>query len=205
MTFGILRHSASPLMSDGYSRLYVRTVVLSLVLLVSMGSTAIASQGGVNEEASVDGTGVETVLHPGESSAGEVFEVTVGLNDESSNNVTVVSWITQVCINSGVCYPPETNSMIEHSSTEWRGTIVPEDTVTYVNWKIEIQWEDGNTTSVPETGFGWKVWSDCWYDNGTWGGSSTECQEEASDFIPGFAAPLVMASISMAALMIWRE
>lgn len=192
-------------MSDGYLRLYVRTVVLSLVLLVSMGPVAIASQGGVNEESSVEGTGVEIVLHPSESSAGKVFEVTVGLNEESADNVTAVSWVTQVCINSGVCYPPETHSMIEYSSNEWRGTIVPDDTVTYVNWKIEIQWEDGNTTRVPETGFGWKVWSDCWYDNNTWGGASTECQEDDAGFIPGFATPLAITSISMAALMIWRE
>ena len=192
-------------MSDGYLRLYVRTVVLSLVLLVSMGPVAIASQGGVNEESSVEGTGVEIVLHPSESSAGKVFEVTVGLNEESADNVTAVSWVTQVCINSGVCYPPETHSMIEYSSNEWRGTIVPDDTVTYVNWKIEIQWEDGNTTKVPETGFGWKVWSDCWYDNNTWGGASTECQEDDASFIPGFATPLAITSISMAALMIWRE
>ena len=205
MTFGILRHSASPLMSDGDPRPYVRTVVLSVVLLVSMAFTAIASQGGVNEETSVEGTGVEVVLHPSDASAGDVFEVTVGLDEESANNVTSVSWVTQVCINSGVCHPPETHSMSEYSGSEWRGTIVPEDTVTYVNWNIEIQWNNGNTTKVPETGFGWKVWSDCWYDNGTWGGDSTECQEEDTGFIPGFVTPLAMASISIAALMVWRE
>ena len=192
-------------MSDGYSRPYVRRAILSLILLVLMASGVVASQGGVNEEASVEGTGVEVVLYPSEASAGENFEVTISLDEESANNATGINWITQVCINSGVCYPPETHAMTELSSSEWKGTIVPDDTVTYVNWKIEIQWGNGNATSVPETGFGWKVWSDCWYDNGTWGGDSTECREDNAGFIPGFAIPLAMTSISMAALMTWRE
>jgi hypothetical protein len=174
-------------------------------MLVSMVSPAVASQGGVNEESSVEGTEIEGVFFPIQSSAGEPFEVTVNLKDEAAGNGTAVSWITQVCINSGVCYPPENHAMSEFSDGEWRGTIVPGDTVTYVNWKIEIQWEDGNTTSVPETGFGWKVWSDCWYDNGSWGGASTDCQNDGGSFIPGFASPIAMASLSMAALMIRRE
>ena len=87
----------------------------------------------------------------------------------------------------------------------WGGAIVPEETVTYVNWKIEIEWEDGNTTSIPENGFGWRVWSDCWYENGTWGGVSTECQPDDSSFTTGFATPLAIASMSLAILIIRRE
>ena len=191
-------------MNDGFSRPYVRTVFLSLVFLVSIASPAVASQGGVNEEASIEDTGVESVSHPDFASAGEIFEVSVRLNEESASNVTSVTWVTQVCVNSGICYPPETHSMTDEDDA-WDGSIVPEETVTYVNWKIEIEWEDGNTTSIPENGFGWRVWSDCWYDNGTWGGATTECQSDDSSFIPGFATPLAIASLSLATLMIRRE
>ena len=191
-------------MNDGFSRPYVRTVLLSLVFLVSIASAAVASQGGVNEEASIEGTGVESVSYPDVASAGDIFEVTVRINDESASNVTSVTWVTQVCVNSGICYPPETHSMTDEDDA-WDGSIVPEETVTYVNWKIEIEWEDGNTTSIPENGFGWRVWSDCWYDNGTWGGASTECQSDDSSFTPGFATHLAIASMSLATLMIRRE
>ena len=191
-------------MNDGFSRPYVRTVFLSLVFLVSIAPVALASQGGVNEEASIEDTGVESVSHPDSASAGEIFEVSVHLNEESASNATSVTWVTQVCVNSGICYPPETHSMTDENDA-WEGSIVPEETVTYVNWKIEIEWEDGNTTSIPENGFGWRVWSDCWYDNGTWGGASTECQSDDSSFTPGFATPLAIASMSLATLMIRRE
>ena len=204
MTSGILRHSVSHI-DEGWSpRSSVRTVLLALILFVSMSSVTASSEGGVNEEVPLEGTGVESVLYPSAASAGEIFEVSVWLNGESGGNVTTVKWVTQVCINSGICHPPETHTMNGEGDI-WEGAIVPEETVTYVNWKIEIQWEDGNTTSIPENGFGWKVWSDCWYDNGSWGGESTECQEGDSSSIPGFATPLAIASISMAALMVWRE
>ena len=182
----------------------MRTVLLSLVFLVSIAPVALASQGGVNEEASIEATGVESVSHPDSASAGEIFEVSVRLNEESASNATSVTWVTQVCVNSGICYPPEAHSMTDESDA-WEGSIVPEETVTYVNWKIEIEWDDGNTTSIPENGFGWMVWSDCWYDNGTWGGATTECQSDDSSFIPGFATPLAIASLSLATLMIRRE
>ena len=191
-------------MNDGFSRPYVRTVFLSLVFLVSIAPVALASQGGVNEEASIEGTGVESVSHPDSASAGEIFEVSIRLNEESASNVTSVRWVTQVCVNSGICYPPETHSMTDEDDA-WDGSIVPEETVTYVNWKIEIEWEDGNTTSIPENGFGWSGWSDCGYDNGTWGGASTECQSDDSSFTPGFATHLAIASMSLATLMIRRE
>ena len=182
----------------------MRTVLLSLALLVSIASAAVASQGGVNEEASIEGTGVESVSHPDFASAGDIFEVSIRLNEESASNATSVTWVTQVCINSGICYPPETHSMTDEGDA-WGGAIVPEETVTYVNWKIEIEWEDGNTTSIPENGFGWRVWSDCWYENGTWGGVSTECQPDDSSFTTGFATPLAIASMSLAILIIRRE
>ena len=75
----------------------------------------------------------------------------------------------------------------------------------YINWKFIIEMEDGSESQVPDVGFGWKVWSDCWYENGTWGGDSTKCQPDDSSSIPGFEATLAIASISLATLMIRRE
>ena len=64
--------------------------------------------------------------------------------------------------------------------------------------------DDGSSIDVPEQGFGWKHWSNCWWDNGTWGGTETHCQEEEGG-LPGFAAPAAAAAIAMAALMARRD
>ena len=126
------------------------------------------------------------------------------LSGEARENGTTVRWITQICINSGVCYAPETHSLDSEDGAIWTGGIVPDETVTYVNWKLVLDHEDGSQTDVPETGFGWKVWSDCWHDNGTWGGSSTECRD-GDGILPGFSVPVALASTAMAALMARRD
>ena len=120
------------------------------------------------------------------------------------SNVTSVQWITQICINTGVCYPPEMNDMVAVDNDSYTATVDVNDTATYINWKFTLHSEDGFESTVPETGFGWKVWSDCWWDNGTWGGSTTDCQEE-DERLPGFAAPAAAAAIAMAALMARRD
>ena len=179
---------------------------VAMILASILVSSFIASaEGGVNEGTSLEGTDLKSHSYQNEVSAGVPFEVTVTVKEESADNVTSVSWITQECVNSGICYPPETREMTSNAEGEWSGAIVPEETVSYLNWRIEVSWEDGNTTSFPESGFGWKVWSDCWYDNGTWGGKSTSCQEGGLGSVPGFSASIALTSAAMAVLMGRRD
>ena len=193
----------------------MRVVVPLLLCLILAVPITCAGESGVNEETSLEGTDIQDIVYPSEASAGEDFGLSVVLSDEAKGNGTTVSWITQICINSGICYAPETHSMdLDDEGMSWEGTIVPDDTVTYVNWRIEMNWEDGNKTSVPDTGFGWKVWSDCWYDNGAWGGSDQECIDESSSeegsgsllgLLPGFGAAASLLAISTAGLMGRRD
>ncbi len=179
--------------------------LVALVLFSMLASfPCVAGESGVNEEISLEGTDIESISYQNMASAGSSFHISVQLTEEARENATTVGWITQVCVNSGVCYAPETHSLESEDGGAWYGSIVPDDAVTYVNWKFVLHHEDGSQTDVPVTGFGWKVWSDCWHDNGTWGGSSTECQEE-DGILPGFSVSVVLASAAMAALMTKRD
>ena len=132
----------------------------------------------------------------------------MNLTEEAGNNVTEVSWITQVCINSGICYPPETHTLESENGDLWIGEIIPEDTATYINWRFEVLRGDENTTKVPENGFGWKIWSDCWYDGNNWGGNDSSCwpnDDSDEERLPGFIATLTLAAIATAGLMTRRD
>ena len=174
------------------------------VLLVSMlaVSFSVAGESGVNESTSVEGTEIAYINHASLVHGGGVYDMYVTVNPGS--NVTSVQWITQICINTGVCYPPEMNDMISVDNDSYTATVDVNETASYINWKFILHSEDGSEASVPDTGFGWKVWSDGGWDNGTWGGSSTDCQEEEGR-LPGFAAPAAAAAIAMAALMARRD
>ena len=180
---------------------------IAMAIVVILAFNVTASEGGINEETSVNGTDIESIDYHNEARTGEAFGIAVQLTQEASDNGTKVNWVTQVCINSGICYPPETNALESEDGKLWIGEIIPEDTVTYVNWRIDLVDANENTTRVPENGFGWKVWSDCWFDGNNWGGNDTSCGsgEGEDSSLPGFIAPLALAAIGTAGLMTRRD
>jgi hypothetical protein len=177
---------------------------LVAVLLVSMLAVSFSTvaESGVNKSTNLEGTGIASSQYADVIHENGQFDMSLTLDE--GTNVTSLQWITQICINSGVCYPPETNDMDSEDGVTYSATVDVNDTATYINWKFVLYSEDGFESTVPETGFGWKVWSDCWWDNMTWGGPSTDCQEE-DEGLPGFAATIAAAAIAMAALMIRRD
>ena len=181
---------------------------IAVTIVAILAFNVAASEGGVNEETPINGTDIESIDYYHVAQAGEEFSITVNLTEEAGNNVTEVSWITQVCINSGICYPPETHTLESENGDLWIGEIIPEDTATYINWRFEVLRGDENTTKVPENGFGWKIWSDCWYDGNNWGGNDSSCwpnDDSDEERLPGFIATLTLAAIATAGLMTRRD
>ena len=188
----------------------MRNTSIILVLLLLMPTLTAVAEGGVNEASSLEGTDIATLqIDTQEARANVAFNISLNLSEEADQNGTTVEWITQICINSGVCYPPNTQSLERDESGAWIGEIIPDDSVTYINWRFVLHYEDQSEVSIPETGWGWKVWSSCWYDNGTWGGSAwsdlgDDCKPD-EDGLLGPTAPLAALSLAMAALMARRD
>ena len=183
-----------------------RMQALLLVCLVTF--PVSASQGGVNESISLEGTSIKAlhydeVMRTSNGTSGYADYSVILLMDDDSN-ISNIRWITQVCINSGICYPPHERHMDRGDDGSFGGKLDTEPGYSYINWKFIIEMENGSESHVPDVGFGWRVWSDCWFDNGTWGGSETHCQEE-DNALPGFTVSMVMASMAMAALMARRD
>jgi len=180
-----------------------RLRALLVVCLVSL--PVSASQGGMNESISLEGTGIEALQYEEvmrTNNGPSDYDVIILMDDDS--NISNISWITQVCINSGVCHPPQESHMERGDNGEFVGNLDTEPGYSYVNWKFIVEMENGSESHIPDVGFGWRVWSDCWFDNGTWGGSETYCQED-DDSLSGFTVSMVVASTVMAALMARRD
>ncbi len=180
-----------------------RLRALLVVCLVSL--PVSASQGGMNESISLEGTGIEALQYEEvmrTNNGSSDYDVIILMDDDS--NISNISWITQVCINSGVCHPPQESHMERGDNGEFVGNLDTEPGYSYVNWKFIVEMENGSESHIPDVGFGWRVWSDCWFDNGTWGGSETYCQED-DDSLSGFTVSMVVASTVMAALMARRD
>jgi hypothetical protein len=205
---------------------------LVAVLLVSMLSLSVSGAGESGRNSGLGWEETEEVgislYHTGMKSDGRIdpyhsypldaresFEMMVWVENET--NITSVEWVTQVCINTGVCFAPEIHEMAKVDDngnySEYRYEIDIDNTASYINWKYFLHYQNDSQRDIPAEGFGWKVWSNCWWDNGTWGGSSTHCQEEAEslDFRPSWiwyammVLPVVAVAIAMAALMARRD
>ena len=180
-------------------------LVLLTVAMLAL-SVSGAGESGINQTTSTEGTGIDSLSYADIVRENTEFEITVAL--DSDHDITKIEWVTQVCINTGICWPPQTQELVDTGDGQtFTGSITIDDYATYTNWRFDITRSDDSSESVPESGFGWKVWSDCWYDNETWGGPSTDCQEVegVGSLLPGFAAPAAAAAIGMAALMARRD
>ena len=130
-----------------------RLVAVLLVSMLAVSFSAVA-ESGVNESTSVEGTEIAYINHASLVQGGGVYDMYVTVNPGS--NVTSVQWITQICINTGVCYPPEMNDMVPVDNDSYTATVDVNETASYINWKYILHSEDGSEASVPDTGFGWK-------------------------------------------------
>ena len=127
-----------------------RLRALLLVCLVSL--PVSASQGGVNESISLEGTSIE-MLHYNEvmrtsngTSDSADYSVILLMDDDS--NISNIRWITQVCINSGICYPPQETHMDRGDDGEFVGKLDTEPGYSYINWKFIIETENGSESNI---------------------------------------------------------
>ena len=183
----------------------MRQLLVLLTVAMLAFSVSGAGEGGVNESISTEGTGIASLSYADMVRENTDFEISVTLDE--GNEINKIEWITQVCINTGICWPPQKTELIDSGDgLTFTGSVLIDDYATYANWRFDITRNDESTETVPESGFGWKVWSDCWVDNGTLGGPSTDCHENDDDgFLPGFAAPIAAVGLAMAALMARRD
>ena len=123
-----------------------RMWALLLVCLVSL--PVSASQGGENESISLDGTGIETLYYNEVMRTNDArsdyadFGVIMMMEDDS--NISNIRWITQVCINSGICLPPQENQMDRGDDGSFGSHLDTEPGYSYINWKFIIEMENGS-------------------------------------------------------------
>jgi len=174
-------------------------LALSLCALLLI-PVAMAGGGGVNKDLDIEGTSISAISTPSVSSDGVEFDITVTLDQDVANNGTNVSWTWQVCLNNGVCLAPVPEDLTSSDGgTTWATTMTPVDDHSYVNYRITLEYTDGNTTTYPESGWGGKVWSDCWVAGEESGGDACD-----SGGLPGFTMLATVSVLGMMAIAVRR-
>ena len=133
--------------------------------------SASGDEGGVNVDPVVEQTIFQAINHTDVTTDLGNWEITVTLNNDAFNNNTTLDLITQICNNDGICWPPEYAVITSEDNRTFTSSVTTIENHAYVNWKFEATYSDDNgiTEMFPSSGF-YKTWSDCWINDGEWGG-----------------------------------
>ena len=180
-------------------------VVVCILMSFALVHTASAAdiEGGVNVEPVVEDTIFNAITHTETTHDLEDWEITMTLDDVSYNNNTTFTLITQICNNEGVCLPPEEATVLTDDGRTFTSAVTTIEDHTYVNWRVKANYtEDDNTTEMfPSSGF-YKTWSDCWYNDGEWGGNGCEAEKlDDSDDISALGIMATAGAITIAAII----
>ena len=101
--------------------------------------------------------------------------------------------------------PPEERDLSSEDNTTFTGNVTAIEDHSYVNWRLQTTYNDDNESQekFPESGW-YKTWSDCWYNDGEWGGGA--CPEEVSisieeDSLSAIPAIMTITIIGIAAII----
>jgi hypothetical protein len=157
---------------------------MALFIIGSMPITSPVSaadvEGGVNVEPVMEQTIFETITHTEVTTDFGNWEISMTLNNDAFNNNTTLDLITQICNNDGVCWPPEYAIIASDDNRTFTSSVTTIEDHTYVNWRVKATYSNDNDTTemFPSSGF-YKTWSDCWLNDGEWGGDG--CMDSDND------------------------
>jgi hypothetical protein len=187
-------------------RLLVVLLIMALIVPVALaGGTP-----GQDQDPNLSGTPISKITHTTPSDEGNLWSITITLNDDAVSNNTSVEALTQICYNLGSCLSPKPLQLSSDDGKIWSGEVIakgpdscseadPNDCLhTYVNWKVTLDYSDDETEEeFPDNGY-YKTWSSCWFDTGTWGGNNciqidlVDKEEDSLDSVPMVSVMFVM-------------
>ena len=187
-------------MGDGIVKSKIALCILmSLALLNS--ASAGDFEGGVNIDPDVEDTIFSEITHTEITTDLGDWEISLTLNDDAYNNNTSFELITQICNNDGVCLPPTNADLSSEDNKTFTSAVTTIEDHTYVNWRIKATYADNNdsTEMFPSSGF-YKTWSDCWLNDGEWGGDGCPSEDADDDsFLPAIGVVMTAGAIMLAA------
>ena len=178
----------------------MRTVIaLTLIALIAVSTTSYAAKtAGEDNGPDVDETPFESFTATSPSVSGETWTLVVVMDDAHMSNNTTFEITSQICLNDGVCNPPEVEEVTVDGANHTT-SLTPPDDHSYVNWRVKAMYEDDTTDYFPY-GSWYTIWSSCYYDDGGYYGPDADgdgCASEDEE-TPGFTLIPALVAIGLA-------
>ncbi len=181
--------------SQGHMRILFAFLVMVGVSCLAAG----AGNAGIDVRPDLETTPFSSVTHTTPSVDLSPWDLSFTLDDDAVQNATNVTLMVQMCINSGVCYPPEVTPLTTEDNRTFSARITTLDDHSYVHWRVNI--EEGNTSTDYPTGSWYSSWSECYYDLDAGALDGPNCSGSSDEgFLPSASMVLVTVMMTLAAV-----
>lgn len=186
--------------------------VVACLLMMSTAAQAGSATGGedINPDSDVPFT-VEERTTPSQDS--QSWSLSVMLDQDALDNGTTLAITTQICLNNGVCDPPEMQEVaVSEDGSTYSMELEPPTDHSYVNWRVKATYNDDSTENFPQ-GDWYKTWSTCYYDDGSYGGIHADgdgCDvpgsgESSEGFLPSTGIVVAITALTGAVFIAARR
>lgn len=188
-------------------RIVAMVVVCSLLMTSALTVQAAKATGGEDVNPGDDAPfTVQERTTP--SQDGQVWTLTLALDQEAVDNGTTLAFTTQICTNDGVCDPPVNQDMVvSDDGSTFTSDLTPPNDHSYVNWRVKATYSDDSTENFPQ-GEWYKTWSTCYYNDGSFGGIHADgdgcdvpSSGESEGLLPSVGIAMALTALSGAALV----
>lgn len=132
----------------------------------------VSAAGGEDVEPDISNSPIVAINHTVEAADNSDWSINIELDSNAASNNTTIRILSQMCTNGGVCDAPQwVDVEVSENRTNWSSSWKTIDDHSYVNWKVALDYDDGESEEFPSSGYA-KAWSSCWYDIDIdkWGG-----------------------------------
>ena len=117
----------------------MRILFAFLVMIGVSCLAAGAGNAGIDVRPDLETTPFSSVTHTTPSVDLSPWDLSFTLDDDAVQNATNVTLMVQMCINSGVCYPPEVTPLTTEDNRTFSARITTLDDHSYVHWRVNIE------------------------------------------------------------------
>ena len=149
-----------------FSIVFILTIATTITQASVMESNA---EPGDEFFVEVDSSVISSISHSSSrSSDSQPWTISLELTSKALNNNTSVLMKVQICDIFGICFPPVSYPLIplDSNSSGLFASVTPPSDHSYIRYKFDVNFTDDNVTiSMPKSGYGGRVWSECWFES----------------------------------------
>ena len=102
----------------------MRRIMVVFCCLTILPFVSAGGDPGVDTGPEIEGTSIAEIQYSKATNEGDVWEITMKLNEDAAGNNTTIKGESQICINAGSCLAPQYLEFTQNSELYWEASLI---------------------------------------------------------------------------------